>query len=69
MSEQNTISEAMRILGSRKSEKKAAASRANLQKRQLKPIEEFVCVCHKCPNDPKTYCLRGRAIIRRRKVD
>lgn len=66
MNEQNTISEAMRILGSRKSEKKAASSRANLGKRKLKPIADFRCDCKKCPDAPKTYCPRGRAILRRR---
>ncbi len=71
MGETEIISKAMSLIGSRKSEKKAATSAENGRKGgrpagALKPLESFVCTCGKCPDDPKTYCPRGRAIIRRR---
>jgi hypothetical protein len=73
MNEKELIRRAMSAIGKRKTPAKAAASRANgakggRPKTNLKPLEDFVCTCHKCPDDPKTYCPRGRAIIRRRKV-
>jgi len=60
-------SEAAAALGSIKSAKKAASSAANGIKTrwQAKPLEELACTCGKCPDSPKTYCPRGRAIIRR----
>lgn len=62
------ISEVMRALGQRTSEakKKAASENGRATRFQAKPIEDFECRCGKCPDDPKTYCPRGRAIIRRR---
>ena len=71
MDENELISKAMSVIGSRTSEKKAATSAANGRKGgrpagALKPLESFTCTCGKCPDDPKTYCPRGRAIIRRR---
>lgn len=60
-------SEAAAALGSIKTPKKAASSAANGIKTrwQAKPLEALTCTCNKCPNDPKTYCPRGRAMIRR----
>jgi hypothetical protein len=71
MDENELISRAMKVIGARKTPKKAASSRANgkLGGRPagtLKPLESFECKCGKCPDDPKTYCPRGRAILRRR---
>jgi hypothetical protein len=64
------IREAMSLLGKRTSEKKrAAVARNNAATRfQEQPLEALECRCGKCPDDPKTYCPRGRAIIRRRKA-
>jgi len=61
-------SDAARILGSVKSERKAASSAANgaATRFKAKPLAELECKCGKCPGEPKTYCPRGRAIIRRR---
>ena len=66
--EAQVISEAMGLLGKRTSEKKrAAVARNNVATRfQAKPLEALACICGKCPDSPKTYCPRGRAIIRRR---
>lgn len=66
--EAQVISEAMGLLGKRTSEKKrAAVARNNAATRfQAKPLEALACICGKCPDSPKTYCPRGRAIIRRR---
>ncbi len=71
MEETEIIRRAMGLIGSRKTPAKAAASRANGLKGgrpngTLKPLSEFECKCGKCPDDPKTYCPRGRAILRRR---
>ena len=67
-SEDEIIRHAMGLLGKRTSEKKRAAVARNGAATQFqeKPLEEFECKCRKCPDDPKTYCPRGRAIIRRR---
>lgn len=67
-SEQEIISEAMGLLGKRTSEKKrAAVARNNVATRfKAKPLEELTCVCGQCPDNPKTSCPRGRAILRRR---
>lgn len=61
-------SEAAAALGSIRTPKKAASSAANGIKTrwQAKPLEALTCTCGKCPDSPKTYCPRGRAIIRRR---
>ena len=67
-------SEAAATLGRIKSERKTQAARQNAKQprpngrktRKQKPLEAFACTCGKCPDDPKTYCPRGRAIIRRR---
>jgi len=61
-------SEAAAALGSIRTPKKAASSAANGIKTrwQPKPLETLTCTCGKCPDSPKTYCPRGRAIIRRR---
>jgi hypothetical protein len=66
--EQQTISAAMSILGSRKTEAKLEAARRNgaATRFQPKPLSELECTCGKCPDDPKSYCPRGRAIRRRR---
>jgi hypothetical protein len=65
--EAKKITDVMRILGSRRSERKAESSRRNSLKTrfQSKPLHELECTCGKCPDDPKTYCPRGRAIRRR----
>ena len=65
--EAQLISEAMGLLGKRTSEKKrAAVARNNVATRfKAKPLEELECVCGQCPDNPKTYCPRGRAIVRR----
>lgn len=67
--EAQIISEAMGLLGRRKTEKKrAAVARNNVATRfQAKPLEELQCVCGQCPDHPKTYCPRGRAIVRRQR--
>ncbi len=61
-------SEAAAALGSISTPKKAASSAANGIKTRFKakPLAAFTCTCGKCPDNPKTYCPRGRAIIRRR---
>ena len=68
-------SEAAAAMGRIRTPKKAAAARENGKLgaafgarggRPLKPLAELKCVCGKCPDDPKTYCPRGRAIISRR---
>jgi hypothetical protein len=59
-------SDAARALGSISTPKKAASSAANGKRRGMLPLEELTCTCGKCPDNPKTYCPRGRAIIRRR---
>jgi hypothetical protein len=60
-------SEAARALGSITTPRKAASSARNGAVTQFKPkpLESFACTCGKCPDDPKTYCPRGRAIRRR----
>jgi hypothetical protein len=65
--EEKLISEAMRALGRRTSEKKkAAVARNNAATRfQAKPLDELACTCGQCPDNPKTSCPRGRAIRRR----
>lgn len=67
-------SEAAATLGRIKSERKTLAARQNAQRprpngrkpRKQRPLEAFTCTCGQCPDNPKTYCPRGRAIIRRR---
>ena len=63
--------EAARMMGSAKSEKKAAAARANAQKtyKPMKVLADIVCLCSPPEGDPglppfkhKSTCLRGRAI-------
>ncbi len=58
----------MSAMGSKKTDAKSAAARRNGVATRFapKPLEEFECKCGKCPDDPKTYCPRGRAILRRR---
>jgi hypothetical protein len=58
----------MSQIGSKKTEAKKDAARRNGAATRFapKPLEELECTCGKCPSDPKTYCPRGRAIIRRR---
>jgi DNA-binding PadR family transcriptional regulator len=34
----------------------------------MMPLAAFACTCEKCPDQPKTYCPRGRAIIRRQRA-
>ena len=60
----------MSAIGSKKTPAKVAAARANgkATRFKLKPLEDLECRCGKCPDNPKTYCPRGRAIIRRRKA-
>lgn len=62
--EAQKISEVMRILGSRTSERKAAAAReaGKLGGRPLKPLETLECTCGGEGLDHKSYCPRGRAI-------
>ncbi len=64
-------SEAARLMGSVKSEKKAAAARANAQKtyKPMKALAEIPCICETPAGDiglppfrHKSTCLRGRAI-------
>lgn len=64
-------SEAARLMGSVKSEKKAAAARANAQKtyKPMKALADIVCQCERPagelglpPFKHKSTCLRGRAI-------
>ncbi len=58
----------MSAIGSKKTEAKQEAARRNGAATRFKPrpLDEFECKCRKCPEDPKTYCPRGRAILRRR---
>jgi len=65
--EAQKISEAMGLLGKRSTPKKRNAALTNgaATRWQAKPLEELKCVCGHCPDNPKTYCPRGRAIIRR----
>lgn len=66
--------EAARLLGMARSERKAAASRANGAKsrgrRPLKPLPEFPCTCGRGESieGHPTTCPRGRAIRRRQKA-
>ena len=64
-------SEAARLMGSVKSEKKAAAARANAQKtyKPMKALADIACECERAAGDVglppfkhKSTCLRGRAI-------
>jgi hypothetical protein len=65
--EEKLISEAMRLLGSRTSEKKRAAVAQNNAATRFKPkpLNQLECICGKCPDHPKSHCPRGRAIRRR----
>ena len=64
-----TISEAARALGSIRTEKKAAAARANGKKGggQLKPLDEIPCTCGGQGLEHKTTCPRGIRIRVRQK--
>ena len=64
-------SEAARLMGRAKSDKKTAAARANAQKtyKPMKALIDIVCLCGLPEGDPglppfkhKSTCLRGRAI-------
>lgn len=64
-------SEAARLMGSVKSDKKAAAARINAQKtyKPMKLLADIVCTCERTAGDVglppfqhKSTCLRGRAI-------
>ncbi len=65
----NSVSEAASILGQIKTEKKAAASRANGAKsngrRPLRPLEEFDCICGENPTKHKARCPLWTAMVRR----
>lgn len=66
--EQEVIREAMGLLGKRSTPKKRSAALTNgaATRWQPQPLDALACTCGKCPDSPKTYCPRGRAIIRRR---
>ena len=62
------ISDAMRVLGRRRSERKAAASRANLAAyNTLRPLADLACTCGAgmALAGHHSHCPRGRAIKRR----
>ncbi len=67
-------SEAARLLGSIRTEKKSQAARENLAKvrytggRRPKPLSELACTCEagESLEGHKSHCPRGRAIKRRR---
>jgi hypothetical protein len=63
-------SEAAAALGSIKTAKKAASSTRNGAATRFKPVplDELECRCGKCPDNPKTNCPRGRAILRRQRA-
>lgn len=71
MDENELISRAMKVLGSRKTEAKREAARRNgaATRYKAKPLAEFECKCaagNDAPDDAhKTYCPRGRAFRRR----
>lgn len=60
----------MSEIGSKKTPAKIEAARQNGAGTRFKPkpLEEFECKCGKCPDAPKTYCPRGRAILRRQRA-
>ena len=64
----DAVRDYMSAIGSKKTEAKIEAAKRNgaATRFTAKPLEELECKCGKCPDDPKTYCPRGRAIIRRR---
>ncbi len=64
-------SEAARLLGNARTEKKAAAARENARKpkpRALRPLESIPCTCGGNGLEHKSTCPRGRAIRRRQKL-
>ncbi len=67
--EKRILSEAARIIGSRKSPRKAAAARENGKKGgpPLKPLDSISCTCGGTGLDHKAGCSRGRAIRYRQK--
>ena len=63
------VRKVMSALGSRTSDRKRRAAAENSRRRLVvRPIESFECRCGQCPDAPKTYCNRGRAILRRRRA-
>lgn len=64
---EQAVREYMASIGSKKTEAKVQAARANGARTRFtpKPLAELDCTCGKCPDDPKSYCPRGRAIRRR----
>ncbi len=73
-SEAEIISEAMGLLGSRKTEAKREAARRNgaATRWQAKPLSDFECRCSagadSADSAHKSYCPRGRAYRRRNVV-
>ncbi len=61
------VHEYMSAIGSKRTEAKLAAARRNGAATRFtpRPLEDFDCTCGQCPDNPKTYCPRGRAIRRR----
>jgi hypothetical protein len=66
--EKKLAAEAARLMGSRTSERKAAAARGNGAKggRPFKPLSEIACNCGALEDDAhRALCLRGQAFRRR----